>query len=592
LDLGTITITGQNIGLRGRVIDENGSGISGLRITAWDIDVGSKDDLLGKSTTGIDGDYSLSYSPGVYKGFGDSNPDVVVVVYDRGGRELARSQEASDVTETEFVVRDIEISRALAEGVLVTEGGSLPLFFSRNNQVIFLVDGRDLGNALLYAIRNASTSIELMQLWIDTSYVPAFGGAGASTPDASNPSQSLVEALLDANRRGVAVRILLNENAISPDTFDEISDFFGNAGNNSVLVRRFPLNVQTMHAKGMIVDNKEAFIIGSPFQQGYWDTPEHLLLDPRRGNEGLSGIGNRPVHDVSIQMMGPAVADVHAQFAFLWNYRSDEEYDGADKLLAIPTYPSGAFQSIQIVRSLPFGEFLDMKDGVAGVLEAYQRAIGNARDFIYLENQYFSSVDIVNALLSALDSNPNLQLIIVVNEHPDIPTYRQWQTKRLKQLNALSHPRIGVFSLWTCLGNVIKHNYLHSKVAIIDDSWATVGTANLDSVSLSTLSEFGFTHKRNVEMNAVLLDGQSGEPKTGNVAILRRTLWKEHLEETTDIRPSDGWLSLWKNRANANVSYLTQSGLQGHILPYRPETDDDDELAAMGVDKSKIDVIS
>ena len=91
----------------------------------------------------------------------------------------------------------------------------------------------------------------------------------------------------DANRRGVAVRILLNENAITLDTFDEIRNFFTNAGNNTVTVRRFPLTIQTMHAKTLTIDGKEAFIIGSPFEQGYWDTPDRASLRNRGGGLDL-----------------------------------------------------------------------------------------------------------------------------------------------------------------------------------------------------------------------------------------------------------------------------------------------------------------
>ena len=82
-------------------------------------------------------------------------------------------------------------------------------------------------------------------------------------------------------------------------------------------------------------------------------------------------------------------------------------------------------ESLQIVRSITPQTL--SKKGETGVLEAYRKAITNAQDFIYLENQYFTNKYIIGALKKAIELNPDLQIIMLINEVPDVPTYRSWQ---------------------------------------------------------------------------------------------------------------------------------------------------------------------
>ncbi|HEX3014707.1 MAG TPA: phospholipase D-like domain-containing protein, partial [Methanobacterium sp.] len=193
-------------------------------------------------------------------------------------------------------------------------------------------------------------------------------------------------------------------------------------------------------------------------------------------------------------------------------------------------------EPIQIVRSITPGTI--NKKGEKGILEAYRKALTNAKDFIYLENQYFTNKYIIGALKKTLENNPNLQLIMLINEVPDVPTYKSWQNYGFEFIGldlqqTLEHPQIGVFTKWS-VGledkNKIKNCYVHSKVAVVDDIWATIGTANLDGSSLSCAEEFGnrevSTNYLNMEMNALFFDLES---KRGTIEKFRKNLWSEHL---------------------------------------------------------------
>jgi hypothetical protein len=260
-------------------------------------------------------------------------------------------------------------------------------------------------------------------------------------------------------------------------------------------------------------------------------------------------------------------------------------------------------QSIQIVKSLPQDILPGLQNGELGILEAYQRAIANAQDFIYLENQYFSGRAIVQALIRALNTNVNLKIILLINETPDIPTYRAWQNYRLKQIG-VPHPRVGIFTLWNtgfAAGKVsLQGCYIHSKVAIIDDKWATVGTANLDGISLEQATEFTLggvgpgRHRRSIEINSVLFDGISNQPNTGNVSAIRRALWSEHLGRTIPNNPpAGGWLTMWTSVANANIASLNGNSpsMNGYILPYSKEPSDQAQLTSIGINTSRIQIL-
>ena len=70
-----------------------------------------------------------------------------------------------------------------------------------------------------------------------------------------------------------------------------------------------------MHAKLVLIDGREAFLLGSPFVNSYWDDGAHLPYDARRP---LRELGGRPLHDVSVHLRGPAVAELEALFASVW----------------------------------------------------------------------------------------------------------------------------------------------------------------------------------------------------------------------------------------------------------------------------------
>ena len=327
------------------------------------------------------------------------------------------------------------------------------------------------------------------------------------------------------------------------------------------------------HAKLVIDRGVEAVVLGSPFSQVYFGDPQHLFDDPRRGGSQSKG----PIHEMSVAVRGGAVGHFEEVFNNHWNIA--EPNDQLPITPAIPSAPTslkdGEFlASVQVVRTFD-KMFAPATEGEQGVLEAYLRAIHMAERFIYIENQYFNNDTITEALVAALKKKPALQLILLVNACPDMPLYMGWQQKAIKRIlgsfpdAASAKNRVGVFSAWVhaskeSLGESkpsIVDIYLHTKSALIDNRWATVGSANLDGASLDFIQyarAFFDSDVRNTEANLVVFED------TGTVVSavdsLRRRLWADHLgfsnpaDTFLDDTPGKDWVTAWRGQAAVKLA--------------------------------------
>ncbi|GAB3659817.1 phospholipase D-like domain-containing protein [Glycomyces tarimensis] len=506
---------------------------------------------------------------------------------------------------------------------------------TRTNSVEFLIDNEDAWGRLVEQIDTARRSVRCMLFMLDVPHVRmAFPEEIVGAPDAPG-SIRLEERLLEAANRGVEVSILLNhvEPAVSlANTSRAVEDYFKrHRPADTLRLRRLrtPQSVP-IHAKVFTIDDEVAFSIGSVFVQEYFDGPEHRIDDPRRGHQRWRSSVLAPTHDVSARLTGPAVADLDAAFRLHWTHAGP---DDLPKFKAPADSDTGDLP-VQVTRTLHGGRYAGLPDGETGILESYLRAIANAEDFIYLENQYFTSTEIVDALVDAVRRSERLQVIALINSRPDVPGYVRSQTGALERLYAglaaaggSALERVGVFTAWSHEEGAIIRTHIHSKVGIIDDRWCTVGSANLDGLSLSVsehraqasrtrlalgraVGVFGPgrpEHARSTEVNLTVADFDGGNGSVGPaVARLRRRLWAEHLgfdpgAPVLDQRPNGGWLALWKQRADLKLRRLGEDPdrpVESRILPY-PQEDgrippgiakSHVYLDALGVDPSTLDV--
>ena len=181
--------------------------------------------------------------------------------------------------------------------------------------------------------------------------------------------------------------------------------------------------------------------------------------------------------------------------------------------------------------------------GERSVARGYTKAIGRARRLIYLEDQYLWSREVAELFADALRDNPELHLIAVVPRHPDVdgrfalPPNLVGREQAIDACRRAGPDRVHVFDVENHAGTPV---YVHAKVCVIDDVWASVGSDNFNRRS--------WTHDS--ELSCAVLDDTRDERAPADPAglgdgarvfarDLRLRLLREHLDRADDGSEDD-----------------------------------------------------
>jgi len=631
-------------------VDNPANGFSGLPVVVRDTSA-IVTRQLGTTTTGSDGSFTVTIAADSFSGTELGPRQLEVSIRTAVVGRLLYLQTYPDSDSDTTTIDTVSLKQVDVTGWAVTLPGTsdaLPVWEGTALQAF--VDDKTAWSAVNIAMKNAKNAISVMQLALD---MPRSYQADAKQespevvldfPDSFDGTTSPTTAIdpiafprpertvVTAAQGGRAVKVLISSttgyafiNFIVtvvhvwnhlfhgtpyPDA-GEVQNYFTKAGTTAKALTFTTTGISVVHAKAVLVDAVDAsaavsnaFLLGSPFEQSYWDTGNHHVYEARRGSCSGEPV---PVHDVSIGIRGPLVKDLQDQFVAHWS-KADDGSNPAVALTnppaAITTAKQGEYvAAAQLVRTVNVDTLPTVPNGEVGLLEAYLRAIENATDYIYFENQYFTNETIGRALVAALNKQTNLQVILMVNVVPDLPFYPHWQTElfaRIRKDAPSAATRFGVFTAWSHEAASAIHkrkdnkdnnpllmpNYLHTKTAIVDGKWATIGSGNLDGASLD---EFQIMRpfigvNRNDELNCVVYDGVDGHDSRGFVDALRLALWSEHLGIlTTDSRlakpatPPSNWLTLWNTQAAAKLQVLKNSptavdpnNANGRVLAFPP----------------------
>jgi phosphatidylserine/phosphatidylglycerophosphate/cardiolipin synthase-like enzyme len=189
-------------------------------------------------------------------------------------------------------------------------------------------------------------------------------------------------------------------------------------------------------------------------------------------------------------------------------------------------------------RAPPEGRAFGIKSGERTNFDQYCSAIGSARRTIYMENQYVEVAEIVAELHGALKRGVEVVLLV-----PAIPEFSPTVYETVERRAVLeARAALGKYNNFTLAGiaglgsdGLRKAVYVHSKLMLIDDAWATVGSCNLHRSSL-----FG-----NGELNAAFSDPQT-------VRAFRGALFQEHLAQDTSALDDRAALQLFRQIAREN----------------------------------------
>ena len=313
--------------------------------------------------------------------------------------------------------------------------------FLADNEVKLLHTGTDYFPALITAIETAQYEV----------YFETYIFAGDET------GMSVLKALMDAAGRGVQVRMITDWWGTGRRQVNHMHQRLLDAGvEHRVFNPWFKRGVTRTHRKICVVDRELAFVGGININDDMFCDYNHSI--------SLSA----PRWDFAVQVRGPLVATIQHEALTQWRrlgklglMKRIELYRDMRKVTKIAAHK--AVQAGFVVR--------DNLRNRRTIQRAYLQALGRARKSVLLANPYFApGAKFRHALAAAAERGVDVVLLIGVGE--------------IWLQDAVAHsfyPKLLAAGV-----KVVEYHktQLHAKVAVIDDDWATVGSSNVDGLSL------------------------------------------------------------------------------------------------------------
>lgn len=328
------------------------------------------------------------------------------------------------------------------------------------NIVTYLPDGPAALEAMLEAIASATREIVLEMYWFDSDRV----------------GRRFAEALSERARSGVSVRVIydaVGSLGVDPEMFEDMrragclvheynpiapwrKRVAGKRNRESTF---FTLLNRRDHRKILAVDGRIAFTGGINLADHWMGTEKEPAW-----------------RDEMVRVGGPAAAHLRAAFFVTWSeYEPSTRSEISPRSTVVEDAHGGS--SVRVLLG-------DGRRDRRAIRRAYARQIRRATKHIYIANSYFlPDMGLRNALVRAARRGVDVR-IMVPGTNDVLAMYYA-----MRKLYTKLVPR-GV-RVYEWHGSI-----LHSKTAVIDDRWSTVGSFNLDHRSV----------RYNLEANVVVED--------------------------------------------------------------------------------------
>ena len=312
--------------------------------------------------------------------------------------------------------------------------------------------------------------------------------------------KQLHAVLRAAAQRGVKVDLMVDGFG-SPDLSPEYISGLTSAG---VQLRVFDpgarffgqrLNVfRRMHRKIVVIDGERAFVGGINY------SADHLM-----------DFGPKAKQDYAIEVTGPIVSQIHrfVLHAIAVGGKGPSWFRRRMKWGHEDVAPTGSADAMFVTR--------DNRRHTNDIEQHYRAAIRSARRRVVIANAYFfPGYRLIKEMRRAARRGVDVRLIL--QGEPDMPIVK---TAASMLYHHLLHAGVKVYEY--C------ERPLHGKVAVMDDLWSTVGSSNLDPLSLSL----------NLEANVIVRDKAFNEVLYGRLDDLMANSCKQI--EASQLDEWSGW---------------------------------------------------
>jgi cardiolipin synthase A/B len=370
------------------------------------------------------------------------------------------------------------------------------------NEVRLLQDGPATYRAMIEAITQAQDHINLETYIFDDDEV----------------GQRFVQALIDKQSQGVQVNLMRD----SVGTIGTPPALFERLARSGVRVLEFnPVNPlaarrawevnQRDHRKLLIVDGHTAFLGGINISGVYSGGSF------QRGSRAPA-VDGPPWRDTHLRLRGPVVADLQTLFLDAWASQK------GPPLASKQYFPPQTNVGTQVVRAIGSSP----EEPFSQIYATLLSAIGSAQTSVRITNAYFApDPQLLDRLEAAARRGVEVTLILPSQTDSWLVFHAgRGYYERLLRADVKIHERRGVI--------------LHSKTALIDGVWATVGSTNLDWRS--------FLH--NHELNAVVLGADFGRQLQAvfeqDLAVSEAITLERWLQRGVDLRAKELFARAWE----------------------------------------------
>jgi phospholipase D1/2 len=290
------------------------------------------------------------------------------------------------------------------------------------------------------------------------------------------------------------------------------------------------------HQKFAVIDGTIGFVGGIDICSQRWDDRDHRVSNPHRRD--AKGKAYEPYHDIQSCFTGQAAERLARYFSHRWKVSGGKKLDLAPPPDEPPFEidPTVSIPAHQIALSRTRGRtLLPLQSQLQEIRNLYVDAISSADQLIYMENQYFSSQAVYQAIIERIEDSgrPPLQIVIILPKKPhtlaENVAMGLAQMKMLKDISERCEKYGHAIGIYHTLPAAIEtgvnadaqweSTYIHAKLLIVDDRFLSVGSANTTNRSMGLDTELNVSWEVGIS---------GGEELTRSIRQVRETLLTEH----------------------------------------------------------------